>query len=100
MNRARIDAMLEKCGEVWLGNVNFYDEVRKAVVAKEHPVFTKWDGSLIHNFEYTIAIPRDDKELADMIRQWNGSDLPLPAKLIEKITDRVDFIGGINLTWY
>jgi len=53
----------------------------------------------VYNFAADYIIPTMDNELAEMIVEWNSSGLPKSLRLIERITQRIDEIGGIHLMW-
>jgi len=53
----------------------------------------------VYNFAADYIIPTMDNELAEMIVEWNSSGLPKSLRLIERIKQRIDEIGGIHLMW-
>lgn len=100
LNRARIEAFRDLHGEVYLGQVNYYDDQRKKVASGEIPALQKWDGSKIYNFGCAFAVPHFDEELNEMIRKWNTGGDAASVKLVKQIVDRVEKLHGFNMLWY
>jgi len=97
LQREKINAFYSESGTVYIGKINFYDDERKALKAEK--VFTLHNGGEVYNFAADYIIPVPDNNLAEMIVEWNSDGVPNSLKLIEKITQRIDEIGGIHLMW-
>lgn len=98
-NRRIIEAFREKHGRAYLGNVNFYDEDRRKIVAYEKSPFTEYKGEKVFNFGAAFIIPKADETLEEMIRRWNTPDENTAANL-DAIMNRIEWLGGKNLIWY
>lgn len=101
LNRELIRGFLKRYGKAFMGDVNFFDEKRKQIARGEASVYEEYTGQMVYNFGCSFVVPTQDEELEKLIRAWNSDDrLPKRYADVEKITDRVDKIGGIHLTWY
>ena len=88
-------------GKAYMGNVNFYDDKRKKIAKGEASVYEEYTGQMIYNFGCSFVVPTQDEELEYLIRDWNSDDrLPKDPEAVNKITSRVDRLGGIHLIWY
>ena len=101
MNREQLRALKMMYGRLFLGNINFYGDQRKKIVAGKEDVYEELLDQMVYNFGCDFAVPVPDKELEELIRAWNG-DERLPKRLVdvEAMTGRVERLGGINLIWY
>lgn len=98
-NRSIIHAFALRHGKAYLGNFNFYDDVRTAVVNGERSIYEEYEiGKPALNFSCSFVVPTPDEELEQMIRQWN--DGFQKAGDLDQMTDRIDKLGGIHLVWY
>jgi hypothetical protein len=61
-------------------------------------LFTSYIGQTVYNFDADFVVPVEDRVLAKLIVKWNDG-WPLSLKLISRITERVDDLGGANLLW-
>jgi|GEM_PF-611132 len=95
LQREKIEAIFKHHGTAFLGKVNFYGDERENLAPDR--VFTKHDGGLVYNFAASFVIPCEDAELAEMVMKWNKNSAS--ADIIDKITERVEVLGGANLTW-
>lgn len=101
LNREIIAAMKMLHGRAFLLDVNYHDEKRAKIVAGEESVYEEVLDQEIYNFAGTYCVPIQDPELEELVRNWNADGgLPKAVKDVEKITDRVEKIGGINLIWF
>ncbi len=101
LNREQLEAMRKIYGTVFLGSVNFYDEKRERVVAGTESVYEAYTGQMVFDFGCSFCTPKADKELEELIRLWNGSDgFTKQYADVDKITSRVEALGGINFVWY
>lgn len=90
-------AVLKKAwGQVWLGSFNWNDgRIWKLV---------KYTGQKIYNFSHDFAVPCNDEELFELLKDYNNpenedlSSEQVFAKL-EKITDRLAELKGVLLYW-
>ena len=99
-NRAVIKAYKKEHGTAFLGKTNFYDADRIAVAAGTKSPFEKYTGGKIYNFGCDYVIPVEDAELAAMIREYNtDGSYPNAYKLVTKITNRIDQLGGEHPIW-
>jgi beta-xylosidase len=93
----KIEVAFNHYGKVFIGKINFYgDEHQNLTVEK---IFVEYTGGTVYNFAAAFVIPAEDAELAEMIVKWNKNGLPTSLELIEKITARIEALGGMNLTW-
>ena len=95
-NREAIRAMALRDGQTYLGNINYYGEVRERILAKEQSIYEKYTGGKIYNFSCAFCVPVADEQLEELIRTWNES---APAYMVDKIMHRVEVIGGVNFLW-
>lgn len=100
LNRSIIKAVKLQHGQAFLGKNNFDGEKRQKVISGEATVYEEYKGQELYNFCCDFVVPVADAEIEKRIRQWAAAELPLPAKLIDQITSRVDAIGGANLIWF
>ena len=99
-NRAMIKAYKAEHGAAFLGKTNFYDVDRIAVANGTKSPFEKYTGGKIYNFGCDYVIPVEDEELAAMIREYNTDEsYPNAYKLVTKITNRIDQLGGEHTIW-
>lgn len=100
LNREIIEAIRLRDGSAFVGRINYHGEQHKAVARGEMSVYEECKGQMIYNFCADFVVPKADEELEKCIRAWNGDDrLPKSMASVEKITDRVEALGGINLFW-
>ena len=97
ISRAKIESALVEWGEVWLGNVNLYDDARK------HPYqLVKWYGEKVYTFGYHFIVPVNDSILTELIDKrdkseyTNGTD---DMKMIDAIFARIEELKGVSLIW-
>lgn len=99
-NRAMIKAYKKEHGSAFLGKTNFYNADRIAVANGTKSPFEKYTGGRIYNFGCDYVIPVEDEELAAMIREYNTDEsYPNAYKLVTKITNRIDQLGGEHTIW-
>lgn len=93
-NLKRLDAFTMAHERCFIGSIN----PRKA----GDPIYTEYFvGGKINSFACQFAVPNEDKKLAELIEAWRNDDkLPKSVKDAEKITDRVEAIGGELFMWY
>lgn len=98
ISRAMIVAYHKKHGKCFLGKINDYDQHG----ANPQIVFTPYTGQKIYNFEYAFVIAEEDEELRRMLKQHNTAKLydgKSASQLINKITARINDLGGEFLSW-
>lgn len=100
LNRKIISAFYQMHGKAFIGFVNYYGDTRKDLVERKVPVYIDYCGQPVYNFGCSFIVPEADKELAKMIVEWNAAGTEISGKMVEKITERIEKIGGINLIWY
>ena len=83
-----------------LGEINFYGEQNKQVVAGTMSVYGEYFGGNVPTFGCSFIIPQADVELEKMIRAWNGQKLPLDIGLMDRIMQRITWLKGMNVNWY
>ena len=99
-NRAVIEAYKNEHGTAFLGKTNFYDEDRIAVANGTKSPFEEFTGQLVYNFGCDYVIPVEDAILAAMIREYNtDGSYDNAYKLVTKITNRIDQLGGEHTIW-
>ena len=100
LNRELIDALRQRHGKVYLGSINYYDDKRKEVAAGGS-IYEEHTGDTVYNFACSFAVPCQDEELQKLVQKWNGCNtLPADSKIIDRIFERIERIGGANLIWY
>lgn len=87
-------------GQVYLGNVNYYDERREKICAGTESVYEEYTGQQIFDFHCSFAVPEKDALLEAMIRAWNGATGSLQIKSAEQIIERISELGGEHFIWY
>lgn len=99
ISRARIEAFRRERGACFLGNINLQGRERDNPDYR----FTPYTGQLVHNSEFTLALPIEDETLRALIvghnRTCKTRDSHDSWQRIQQITARVQEIGGITLTW-
>ncbi len=70
--------------------------IAKAERKKETTGLIKYDG-YVSNFGCDLAVPRYDKELDDMIKQYSNSDSSIA---FDDILKRVSALNGLGFVWY
>lgn len=92
--RAKIEALYQKYGECWLGNINLHD--------KQKPIMWQYKGQWVYNFDAAFAVPHFDEELFNLIAErdrtpYAGTKEDM--KWIVKISLRIEDLGGFHLLW-
>lgn len=104
LNRSLITAFHKAFSHVYLGRINYYSDDRIEVSKGNKEVFEEYTGKHILNFEYDFVVPKCDRQLQDMIRKWNGGEVPEVAlggvELMERIVKRIKSLGGENFVWF
>lgn len=100
-NRSIIAYMKKAYGRLYLGSVNIYDESRrKRVCDGEEGIYEEYTGQEIYNFHCDFAVPEKDERLEELIRGWNSGSQAATFRNVDKITSRVDEIGGEHFVWF
>lgn len=101
LNREEIKALKQIYGAAYLVDVNYFGKKKERVLAGEESVFDEVSDEPVYNFAGSFCVPQKDRELERLILAWNRDDrIPKRVTDIDKIQDRVDEIGGINLIWF
>lgn len=101
LNREEIKALKQIYGAAYLVDVNYFGKKKERVLAGEESVFDEVTDEPVYNFAGSFCVPQKDRELERLILAWNRDDrIPKRGTDIDKIQDRVDEIGGINLIWF
>lgn len=95
-NRDIIQALRDAYGRAFLGNINFYDEQRQRIVEGKESVFEEYTGQIVYTATADFVVPAADEKLEELIREWNEKSGP---GLVDKITSRIDQLGGEHLIW-
>ena len=95
LQREKINAVYAEHGKAYIGKINLYGAERESLSANS--VFTEYTMQTIYNFGADFVVPIGDRELAEMIVQWNGTSPS--AGLVSQIHERVEELGGLNLRW-
>ena len=92
LQREKIKTFYKQHKKIWLGNINSY---------QDKPVLKEYKGEKIYNFEYDFVIPVFDKQLIDMITDYQNTkyDLKVIAEKIDQIFNRVKKLNGLTLYW-
>jgi len=98
IQREKIAAVYKINGKAYLGKINHHGENRKSLTVSD--IFVEYTGQKVYNFDADFIVPTADNELAEMIIQWNAAKPPLSLKLIKKMQNIVEKIGGTSLKWY
>lgn len=99
-NREEIAAMRQIYGTVYMVDVNYYGEKREKILTGAESVFEEVTDALVYNFAGSFCVPTKDKQLEELILNWNRSDgLPKASSDVSKIQNRVAAIGGIEMIW-
>ena len=94
-NRQLIQAMKLRNGHVYMGDVNYYGDRRKAVISGDS-IYEEYVGEKVYNFACAFCVPVKDERLETMVRQWNETG---DAALVDAIMNRVEAVGGVNFIW-
>ncbi len=96
LQRDKIDAVYEKYGTAFIGKFNYYNKQRANLSAEN--VFTEYTGQTIYNFDADYVIPVKDNDLAAMLLEWNG-EYTGSYNIIDRMTKRIEELGGLLLLW-
>ena len=100
LNREKLKALKELHGHLYLGRINIHDTAKRIrVVEGAEEVYEELLDQPIYNFCCDFAVPVKDKTLSDLIRAWNAGVTISGMKDAQKITERVEQLGGMNLMW-
>ena len=100
LNREKLKALKEMHGHLYLGKINIHDAAkRERIVDGAEDVYEELLEQPLYNFCCDFAVPVKDKCLSDLIRAWNAKHAIPGMKDVQKITERVEQLGGINLFW-
>lgn len=88
--RAKIAAVKRDHGICFLAKFN---------LANTESIFVPYDGRLIYNFEYDIAVPVEDEELRRLLILLNDRQAQNYSSIMERIFNRASEIGGVVLMW-
>lgn len=96
ISRATIEAMKAEKGECWMFKINRYkgDE--------DKPFMVEYTGQMVYNFEYAAIVPCYDKELENLLKDYTKDSGYHSCTIMQKITaimEKIDQLGGVNLTW-
>jgi len=97
LNRRVIAAYRANHGHAFMGNINFYDDVRAEIVSGTRSVYEEYVGQPVYNFHCTFVVPVEDEELTTLIRAWNKDGVEY--QNIDTIFDRIDALGGEHFIW-
>ena len=101
LNRMVIVAMKQIHGRLYLGSVTIHDESRRQrVCAGEESIYEEYTGQEIYNFHCGFAVPAKDERLEELVRGWNSGSQATTYVNVNKITSRVDEIGGEHFVWF
>lgn len=101
LNREKIAAFKMWHENIFLGNITFSGEQRLAVIAGKESVYKQYLDETIYNFSCSFCVAERDQKLERMIRAWNQDErLPKSGKDIEKITRRIEALGGFSMLWF
>lgn len=93
-----------KHGKVWLGKVNLYDKDVGDLwpyVPESDPAWER-DKHFVFNFGADFALPFQDKQLEQMVKDRAAREYTGTAddyELVTAIFGRIQEVGGIILTW-
>jgi len=96
LQREKINAVYTEHGLAYIGKINFHGNGRESLTPEN--VFKAYNGEMVYNFDADFVIPSTDPKLAEMIVEWNSKNRTT-LNLIEKITERIIELGGLNLMW-
>ena len=88
--RAKIAAVKRDHGICFLAKFN---------PANTESIFVPYDGRLIYNFEYDIAVPVEDEELKRLLIMLNDRQAQNFSSVMDRIFNRISEIGGVVLMW-
>ena len=97
LQRDKINAVYECHGKAYIGKKNHYGTERENLTVDS--VFTEYTGQMVYNFGADYVVPAEDKELANLVLQWNTGGQTASPSFINKITNRIGELGGVNLVW-
>ena len=88
MNTKIIQAMKDRYGKVYLGNIN---------ALKAEDAIVEYTGQPLYTGCCNFAVPVLDPELVDLVNTWRKDQ---KYECIKKITNRTRIINGENILWY
>ena len=88
MNTKIIQAMKDRYGKVYLGNIN---------ALKAEDAIVEYTGQPLYTGCCNFAVPVLDPELVDLVNTWRKDQ---KYECIKKITERTGKISGENILWY
>ena len=98
LQRELIAAVYENGGKAYVGKITYYGSERGLL--SENTVFTEYTGQMIYNFGADFVVPAADNDLAKMIVELNtGSDQSIRWRLLKRIYNKIESLGGKSLLW-
>lgn len=85
-------------GTAFIGDINIYKN-RQEIAEGKKSVYTEYAGQKVYNGEYSFCLPAPDKELEQMIRNWNFGGQSSDKPAADAIIDKISKAGGIHLIW-
>ena len=96
LQQKKIEAVRAEHGTAFIGKINYYGDDCKNL--STNTILTEYTGQRVYTFGANFVVPSADADLADMILKWN-SEFPFDLKLVDRILDRVEYLGGLYLLW-
>lgn len=96
ISRATIRAFKREKSTAWLGKINLYSQKDCKTI------LVPYMGGMVQNFSCIFVVPKFDQKLVDMImNRYNSPSegMSVDIKHIDRISDRIDRLGGIHLHW-
>lgn len=100
LNRHIIDAFYKVHGKAYMGSINLSAEKREQLANGTGSVFEEYSGQLVYNFGCDFIVPVADKDLEQLILDWNRDGWPKHQPLVCQITAAIEHIGGRSFLWY
>ena len=98
LQRELIAAVYAIGEKAYVGKITYYGSERG--VLSEKTVFTEYTGQMIYNFGADFVVPAVDNNLAKMIVELNtGSDQSIRWRLLKRIYNKIESLGGKSLLW-
>jgi hypothetical protein len=100
ISRNKIRSFKSTHKNCFCGKINIYDDRGNI---DNNPILTEYKKGMIFNFQYAFCVPVKDKELINLIKNYNREHVSYNSSVImneiDTIMKRIEELNGINLLW-
>jgi len=86
LNRSIITEYYNEYPDCWVGNINQYGK----------NVMQKYNGEMVHNFEWTFIISQYNQELKDLIVSYNAKEYSDCLTSLNMVFDKLSHDNSLN----